>query len=86
MSTKTCGNPQKSGRYLFPAMHTESLPLATRRYIEESHVLGAEPPIVPKLGKSVGMTIEKAQKDEVQSELELPFFHHLKRTGKASAV
>ena len=67
-------------------MQTEKFPLATQWYIEVSHVLGAELPIVPKLGKTVKVTIEKARKNEVQSELELPFFLPLEETGKKSAV
>ncbi|KAF7917723.1 uncharacterized protein EAE98_010139 [Botrytis deweyae] len=68
----------------------ESLPLATQRYIEAAHVLGPEPPQVPKLGKRIGKTFseimaEETKFDQAKYTLESPFSPELELGDKGSA-
>ncbi|KAB8231130.1 uncharacterized protein BDW43DRAFT_313455 [Aspergillus alliaceus] len=51
----------------------ESLPLAIQRYVEALHILGPEPPKVPKLGKRKASTFRELKEEDTNLELRLPF-------------
>ncbi|GAB1312348.1 Toxin subunit [Madurella fahalii] len=63
----------------------ESLPLAIQRYIEAIHVLGPEPPKVPRLGKPVVHSYSslpnKRDAMEVQLDLAFPFLCDIELRG-----
>jgi hypothetical protein len=65
-----------SGDVHFRRGTMESLPLATQRYVEASHVLGPEPPRVPsRLAKKKAkvLTYATLKKEAIKNELGLPF-------------
>ena len=64
----------------------ESLPLVTQRYIEAAHVLGPEPPTVPKLEKREAKTYATLEKDEVDFELSLAFACDMVERGSSEAA
>ncbi|KAJ4179617.1 hypothetical protein NW755_012342 [Fusarium falciforme] len=57
----------------------ESLPLAIQRYVEAGHILGPEPPKVPKLGNKKPRTFANLSQEDAQLELGLPFSSQLKK-------
>ncbi|KAI0448399.1 hypothetical protein F5B21DRAFT_522016 [Xylaria acuta] len=57
----------------------ESLPLAIQRYAEASHILGPEPPKIPKLGKRKPSTFDQLHNEDVRLELGLPFSPRMRR-------
>ncbi|KAL2673982.1 hypothetical protein Neosp_012428 [[Neocosmospora] mangrovei] len=57
----------------------ESLPLAIQRYAEAGHILGPEPPKVPKLGNKKPRTFANLSQEDSQLELGLPFSSQLKK-------
>lgn len=57
----------------------ESLPLAIQRYVEAGHILGPEPPKVPKLGNKEPRTFANLSQEDSQLELALPFSSQLKK-------
>ncbi|RBQ67510.1 hypothetical protein FVER14953_10756 [Fusarium verticillioides] len=62
----------------------ESLPMAIQRYIEAAHVLGPEPPKMPKLGKTAVKTYDTLNKNgrmRVDLELTFPFLCDVERRG-----
>ncbi|KAF5723685.1 toxin subunit [Fusarium mundagurra] len=62
----------------------ESLPMAIQRYIEAAHVLGPEPPKIPKLGKAAVKTYDTLNKNgrmRVDLELAFPFLCDVERRG-----
>ncbi|KAF5981743.1 putative toxin subunit protein [Fusarium bulbicola] len=62
----------------------ESLPMAIQRYIEAAHVLGPEPPKIPKLGKTAVRnyyTLNKNGRMRVDLELAFPFLCNVERRG-----
>ncbi|KAF5576786.1 toxin subunit [Fusarium pseudoanthophilum] len=62
----------------------ESLPMAIQRYIEAAHVLGPEPPKMPKLGKPAVKTydtLNKMGKMRIDLELTFPFLCDVERRG-----
>ncbi|KAF5636140.1 toxin subunit [Fusarium sp. NRRL 52700] len=66
----------------------ETLPMAIQRYIEAAHVLGPEPPKIPKLGKTAVRnynTLNKNGKMRVDLELTFPFLCDIERRGTAES-
>ena len=61
----------------------ESLPLAIQRYVEAFHILGPEPPKIPKLGKKRPLHWYNLFKEDVDMELGLPFSPELQRKDVA---
>ncbi|KAL6364550.1 hypothetical protein LRP88_01953 [Fusarium phalaenopsidis] len=57
----------------------ESLPLAIQRYVEAGHILGPEPPKVPKLDNKKPRTFANLSQEDAQLELGLPFSSQLKK-------
>ncbi|KAJ3456455.1 hypothetical protein MRS44_016478 [Fusarium solani] len=57
----------------------EGLPLAIQRYVEAGHILGPEPPKVPKLGNKKPRTFANLSQEDAQLELGLPFSSQLKK-------
>ncbi|KAK4451982.1 hypothetical protein QBC34DRAFT_294729 [Podospora aff. communis PSN243] len=73
-----------SGDVHFRKGTLESLPLATQQYVEALHVLGPEPPTVPKLGRKevrTFATYKSLSDGEVDFELSLPFSCELVARG-----
>ncbi|KAK3295313.1 uncharacterized protein B0H64DRAFT_432086 [Chaetomium fimeti] len=65
-----------SGDVHFRRGTMESLPLATQRYVEASHVLGPEPPRVPSRlakKKTKVLCFDTLKKEAIKNELGLPF-------------
>jgi hypothetical protein len=53
--------------------------LAIQRYVEAGHILGPEPPKVPKLGNKKPRTFANLSQEDAQLELGLPFSSQLKK-------
>ncbi|OAL53444.1 hypothetical protein IQ07DRAFT_562294 [Pyrenochaeta sp. DS3sAY3a] len=75
----------ESGDVYFRQGTLESLPLATQRYIEASHVLGPEPEKVPKLGKRRTATYDSVNLEATNFDLSLPFQFQLTSLPDAAA-
>ncbi|KAF7555142.1 hypothetical protein G7Z17_g2363 [Cylindrodendrum hubeiense] len=65
----------------------ETLPLAIQRYVEAAHVLGPDPPRVPRLAKAVVKTFAELGSSHTTLDLELafPFICEVARRGSARA-
>jgi hypothetical protein len=65
----------------------ETLPLAIQRYVEAAHVLGPDPPKLPKLGKPKTRTFQTIGPvgDPVPMELLFPFLCNVERRGSPKA-
>ncbi|KAF4443775.1 toxin subunit [Fusarium acutatum] len=73
-----------AGDEYFRQASIESLPMAIQRYLEAAHVLGPEPPKIPKLGKAVVENYKTLNKDgrmSVDLELAFPFLCDVERRG-----
>lgn len=67
----------------------EDLPLAIQHYIEAAHILGPEPPKVPKLAEPIPLTIKELEckkNGKVDLELAFPFFRPIKRSGPPNSA
>ena len=67
----------ESGDIYFRQGTLESLPLATQRYIEATHVLGPEPNKIPKLGKRRTANYSTLNREATDFDLTLPFSYEL---------
>ncbi|KAG4263106.1 hypothetical protein FPRO03_10469 [Fusarium proliferatum] len=73
-----------AGDEYFRQASIESLPMAIQRYLEAAHVLGPEPPKIPKLGKAAVRnydTLNKNGRMSVDLELAFPFLCDVERRG-----
>ncbi|KAK1958584.1 hypothetical protein LY78DRAFT_726532 [Colletotrichum sublineola] len=64
----------------------ESLPLAIQRYIEASHILGPEPPKIPKLGSKKPRSYNDLEKEDVKLQLGLPWSAKLQAPLQGSSA
>ncbi|KAF5989185.1 toxin subunit [Fusarium coicis] len=73
-----------AGDEYFRQRSIEFLPMAIQRYIEAAHVLGPEPPKIPKLSKPAVKTyntLNKIGKMRIDLELTFPFLCDVERRG-----
>ncbi|KAK7420488.1 hypothetical protein QQX98_002686 [Neonectria punicea] len=75
-----------AGDEFFRQGSLESLPLAIQRYIEATHILGPEPPKMPRLGKAVTRSFRTlGSQTSVNLELAFPFMCDVERRGNLNA-